>query len=260
MFDPHAWLTALALLALFGLAGWFVSLVIRDVSIVDSQWSIMFVIAAVTYQQTTATGPRAALVLLLVTTWAIRLAGYITWRNRGQGEDYRYQEIRRRNAPHFAMKSLIIVFGLQAMLAWLISLPLLAAITGSRPIGILDIAGVSLWIVGFVFEALGDLQLARFRADPANRGKVLNRGLWSLTRHPNYFGDFCVWWGFYLLALSAGGWWSIVSPLIMSFLLLRVSGVAMLEKDIGDRRPDYADYVANTNAFFPGLQKRKAAS
>ena len=246
------WLEALAVLLLFGIAGWLVSLWKKDVSIVDSMWSIMFLLAALTYLISGESGPRAPLVMLLVSLWALRLAGYITWRNWGEGEDYRYRKIRTNNAPGFAFKSIYIVFGLQAFLAAVISLPLLAALTGDRPLGVLDVAGVLLWIVGFVFETLGDLQLARFKRDPANRGKVLDSGLWALTRHPNYFGDFCVWWGFFLFALSAGAWWTVVSPLLMSFLLLKVSGVAMLEKDIGQRRPEYADYVRRTNAFFPG--------
>lgn len=260
MFEFNTWLLALVALLLFGVAGWLVSLARKDVSIVDSMWSIMFLIAALIYARVTEAGPRESLVLLLVAIWSLRLAAYITWRNWGEGEDYRYQNIRANNSPNFEFKSLYIVFGLQAALAWFISLPLLAAISGEREIGLLDFAGVAVWLTGFVFEALGDLQLARFKADPGNKGKVLQSGLWRLTRHPNYFGDFCVWWGFYLIALSAGGWWSVLSPLLMSFLLLKVSGVAMLEKDIGNRRPEYADYVRRTNAFFPGLPgKEKSA-
>jgi steroid 5-alpha reductase family enzyme len=255
MFELNTWLLALVALIAFGTGGWLISLARKDVSIVDSMWSIMFLLAAVIYAYVGESGPRISLVLLLVTLWSLRLAAYITWRNWGEGEDYRYQEIRRNNSPNFPSKSFYIVFGLQATLAWFISLPLLAAISGASPIGILDLAGVLLWITGFVFESLGDMQLARFKADPDNKGKVLQTGLWRITRHPNYFGDFCVWWGFYLVALSAGGWWSIASPILMSFLLLKVSGVAMLEKDIGERRPDYARYVAKTNAFFPGRPK-----
>jgi len=261
VFDLSTWLNALALLLGFGVLGWVISLLKNDVSIVDSMWSIMFLIAAASYVMTLdVTGPRATLILILVTIWSLRLAGHIFWRNLGEAEDYRYQKIRRNNSPNFAFKSLYIVFGLQAALAWLISLPLLAAIGGNNPMGILDLAALILWTVGFVFESLGDLQLVRFRADPKNKGQVLNSGLWSLTRHPNYFGDFCIWWGFYLFALSAGGWWSLGAPLLMSFLLLKVSGVAMLEKDIGTRRPQYADYIRRTNAFFPGPQKRELSS
>ncbi len=259
MFDISAWFLALGLLSGFAVCGWLVSLVRNDVSIVDSMWSLMFLIAATGFAFTADPGPRAGLVLALVGIWALRLAGYITWRNWGEAEDYRYREIRRNHSPYFEVKSLYIVFGLQAVLAWLISLPLLAAISGTRPLGFVDVAGITLWAIGFVFESVGDLQLARFRADPANRGKVLSAGLWRLTRHPNYFGDFCVWWGFYLLALAAGGWWSIPAPVLMTVLLLRVSGVALLEKNIAQRRPDYAEYIARTNAFFPG-PPRKAAS
>jgi steroid 5-alpha reductase family enzyme len=133
-----------------------------------------------------------------------------------------------------------------------ISIPLLAAINSTTPLGWLDAIGAALWLVGMVFEAGGDWQLLRFRRNPANQGRVLDSGLWRYTRHPNYFGDFCVWWGLFLIALAAGGWWSVAGPLLMSFLLLEVSGVALLEKDIGERRPAYRDYVRRTNAFFPG--------
>jgi len=136
-----------------------------------------------------------------------------------------------------------------------VSLPLMAAMMGETPLGILDGLGVALWLVGFVFEAGGDYQLAKFRSDPANYGRVLDTGFWRYTRHPNYFGDFCVWWGFFLIALAAGGWWTVISPLLMSFLLLKVSGVTMLEKTIKERRPAYVDYLQSTNAFFPGPRK-----
>jgi len=235
---------------------WLISLKRNDVSIVDSLWSLMFLLAALVYAGVSGQpGPRAVAVLVMVAIWALRLSVYITWRNHGQPEDYRYQEIRANNEPGFRYKSLYIVFGLQAVLAWVISLPLAAAISGQSAFGVLDYAGVALWFVGVSFEAIGDFQLARFRRDPANRGKVLDTGLWRYTRHPNYFGNFTLWWGFYLVALSAGGWWTIVSPLLMSFLLLKVSGVAMLEKDIGTRRPQYRQYIDRTNAFFPGLPR-----
>jgi len=253
MFDLSLWLAGLGALALLGIAGWLLSLPIRNVSIVDSLWSLMFLLAAGVYALAqNQPGSRALLVLVLVAVWALRLAGYITWRNWGEGEDFRYQKIRARNQPGFAVKSLYLVFGLQAGLAWVISLPLLAAISSRSPLGWLDYGGTLLWLIGMIFEAGGDYQLARFKARPANRGKVMDRGLWRFTRHPNYFGDFCVWWGFFLIALAAGGWWSCVGPALMSFLLLKVSGVSLLEKDIGERRPQYREYIARTNAFFPG--------
>lgn len=253
MFDLNLWLAGLIALSAVAVGGWLVSIPLRDVSIVDSLWSLMFVLAAVVYASAVETvGVRAWLLLALVTIWALRLSGYITWRNHGEDEDRRYQQIRSNNEPGFVWKSFFIVFGLQALLAWIISLPLLGAINSSAGIGWLDIAGVLLWLVGFIFEAGGDYQLSSFKADPDNKGKVMDKGLWRYTRHPNYFGDFCIWWGFYLLALSAGAWWSIIAPVLMSLLLLKVSGVAMLEKDIGERRPKYRDYIARTNAFFPG--------
>ncbi len=257
MFSIEPVLIALAGALAFGLAGWLVSLAKNNVSIVDAMWSLMFVVSALVYTgQVGVAGPRTWLVLALLLIWAARLSGYITWRNWGEEEDYRYQQIRKNNSPNFAFKSLYIVFGLQALLAWFVSLPVLAASSDSAPLAWLDVVGVALWLVGFVFESVGDFQLARFRAQPSNRGKVMQSGLWRYTRHPNYFGDFCVWWGFYLIALSAGAWWTLLSPLLMSFLLLKVSGVAMLEKTITERRPEYAGYIAATNAFFPGPRKR----
>lgn len=258
--STQALMIALAGALLFGVAGWIVSLVKRDVSIVDSMWSLMFVISALCFSsQATEAGPRTTLVLGLLIIWALRLSLYIGWRNWGEDEDYRYQQIRENNSPNFALKSLYIVFGLQAVLAWFVSMPALAAMSASTPLGLLDGLGVLVWLVGFGFESIGDFQLARFRGKPENQGKVMQAGLWRYTRHPNYFGDFCVWWGFYLIAASAGAWWTILSPLMMSFLLLKVSGVAMLEKTITSRRPGYAEYIAGTNAFFPGPSRRKVS-
>jgi steroid 5-alpha reductase family enzyme len=250
------WLAALPFLLGAAALTWVVSAVKRNVTIVDTLWSLLFVIAAAVYV-TAADAPsqRAWLVLCMVGLWGVRLAAYLAWRNRGHEEDRRYQAIRQRNEPNFALKSLWLIFGFQAVLAWIISLPLAGAIAGDAPLGLLDGLGVALWAVGLYFEAAGDWQLARFKADPGNTGRVMDRGLWRYTRHPNYFGDFCVWWGLYLVALSAGAWWTVVGPLIMSFLLLRFSGVRLLERDIGERRPAYAEYVRRTNAFFPGPRR-----
>jgi steroid 5-alpha reductase family enzyme len=256
MFDLEAWLVALLLMLGAAVIVWVVSLAQRNVTIVDTLWPLLFILAAGTYALTSPqAGPRTALVMALVSIWGLRLALYLAWRNHGQPEDRRYRAIRQRNEPNFGLKSLYLVFGFQALLAAVISLPLLGAINSPRPLGWLDWAGVALWLAGFAFEAGGDWQLARFKADAANAGRVMDRGFWRYTRHPNYFGDFCVWWGCYLIAFSAGGWWSIAGPALMTFLLLRISGVALLERDIGERRPAYAEYLRRTNAFFPGPRR-----
>ena len=252
MFDVNAFLQALLVLLAMGVVTWVFSIVKKDVSIVDSLWSLMFLAAALVYVfHTDAPVTRTWLMFVLVSVWALRLSAYISWRNWGEPEDARYREIRERNQPNFAVKSLYLVFGLQAVLAWVISLPLLAAAHSASPLGWLDLVGVLLFAVGWLFEAVGDWQLARFKRDPANKGEVLDTGLWRYTRHPNYFGNACLWWGLFLVALAGGGWWSVVAPLLMTFLLLRVSGVTLLEKDISERRPAYQDYVRRTSAFIP---------
>ncbi len=261
MFDLATWATALAPIAVMAAAGWLLSLARDNVSHVDVLWSLMFLAAGVFYfLALDEAGTRAVVVLVLLTAWSIRLAGYIARRNRGEPEDHRYRTIRANNEPNFRFKSLYIVFGLQGALAWFISLPLMAAMSGDAPLGWLDAAGIALWSVGMVFEAIGDWQLARFRRDPSNANRVLDCGLWRYTRHPNYFGNFCIWWGFYLLALAAGGWWSVASPVLMTVLLLKVSGVSLMESTITSRRPGYADYVRRTNAFFPGPPRAAGGS
>ena len=257
-------LWGLALIAVLALCTWIASLVRRDVSLVDRMWSLMIAGPAFVYAaQTSWATPRAIAVQVLLLAWGVRLAAYITWRNWGHGEDRRYQEIRARNQPSFAFKSLYLVFALQMVLAWIVSAPTLAALAGKRDSGALDIAGIVVALVGFLFEAIGDAQMAAFKRDAANKGQVMDRGLWRWTRHPNYFGEACFWWGVWLIALAAGGAaaiWTVLSPLLMTVLLLKVSGVAMLEKDIGERRPAYRDYIARTNAFVPGPPRRKETS
>ena len=252
MVDLSAAVFAILAMVLLALIAWTVSLLRRDVSVVDSFWSLFFLVGALVYAVLAAAPTaRAGLVLSLVTLWALRLAGYLTWRNWGAPEDRRYQAIRARNQPGFAWKSLYLVFGLQAVLAAVIALPLFAALGGAHALTPLDAAGAALWLIGFTFETVGDWQLARFKARPENRGRVLDTGLWRYTRHPNYFGEAVLWWGWYLLALAAGGWWTLFAPVLMTVLLLKVSGVTLLEQDIGERRPAYRDYIARTNAFLP---------
>lgn len=251
-FDLNAALTGLLAACALGVATWIVSVIKRDVSVVDSLWSVLIVTAAGTYAfALQAAGPRAAWLIPIAGFWALRLAGYITWRNWGEPEDYRYQQIRARNEPNFTFKSVYLVFTLQAVLAWIVAAPLAAALTGAPASGITDWIGAAVAVFGIAFETVGDAQLAAFKGDPANRGRVMDKGLWRYTRHPNYFGECCVWWGFFIIALGAGAAWTVVSPLLMTMLLLKVSGVALLEKDIVERRPEYRDYIARTSAFFP---------
>ncbi len=257
----HPYSIALIVILGFGVLSWLLSVVKKDVSFVDSLWSLFFLIAALIFAlDVPSISPKGLLVLALVAIWSLRLSIYITARNWGESEDYRYQTIRANNEPGFAFKSLYIVFGLQGVLAWLIALPLLPAITSDAALTPVDLFAVALWLLGFVFEAGGDYQLARFKAREDSKGRVLDTGLWRYTRHPNYFGEFCMWWAFYLFAVTSGGWWSIASPLLLSFLLLKVSGVAMLEKTISNRRPKYAEYIRRTNAFFPGPRRTTKTS
>jgi steroid 5-alpha reductase family enzyme len=239
---------------LYVLALWVASVRRRDASIVDIAWGPGFAgIALVTYALVDGYGPRQLLVTALAMLWGARLGGYLLWRAWGGPEDYRYQAMRRRHGDRFPLVSLYTVFGLQGAIMWVVSLPIqVAQIAPGPPLGALDAAGGVLFAIGFLFESVGDWQVARFKSDPTKAGKVLDRGLWRYTRHPNYFGDFLVHWGIFVIALATTwGWATVLSPLFMTFLLLRVSGVAMLEQTIGRRRPEYAEYQRRTSAFFP---------
>jgi steroid 5-alpha reductase family enzyme len=252
MVDWGAYGVALAGVAVFAVVAWSYSVARRNVGIVDSLWSLMILGTLAVYTLGAAsTGPRTLLLLTLVTVWALRLAAHITVRNHGEPEDRRYREIRRNNEPHFWLKSLYIVFGLQAVLAWFIAMPAVAAVASPAPLGWLDVIAVAVFAVGLGFEVIGDWQLMRFQQQRESRAEVLDSGLWRYTRHPNYFGEALLWWGLYLFAVAGGAWWTLVSPLLMTFLLLRVSGVALLEKDISERRPAYRDYIRRTSAFIP---------
>ncbi|MGI8622617.1 MAG: DUF1295 domain-containing protein [Solirubrobacteraceae bacterium] len=241
-----------AVLALL-LATFALSLPLRDVSIVDVAWGLAFVDAAwVSAAIGDGDGARSALAVVLVSVWGLRLAVYIAYRKASHpGEDPRYGQMRERHGARFGLVSLFTVFGFQALVAWLVSLPLQgAAASTDDGLGPLAYVGAALWLVGMVFEAGGDLQMQRFKADPGNQGKVMDRGLWRYTRHPNYFGDFMVWWGLFAIALDGGAWWSVVSPLIMTLLLTRVSGKDLLEKSMS-KRAGYEEYVEQTSGFFP---------
>ena len=262
MFDLNTFSYTLAILCLLAIVLWIASRIKNDVGIVDSFWSLMILLAGISffmldsYLDSTAITERQTLVLLLLAAWAIRLAAHITWRNWGEEEDSRYQTIRQNNQPNFEFKSLYIVFLLQAFLALIVALPLMSVFNSDSAINTLDYIALTLWSLGMFFETVGDLQLARFKSLKSNQGKVLDTGLWHYTRHPNYFGEFCIWWGFFLFAVASGYWWSILSPILMSILLLKVSGVSLLESTIVERRPNYAHYRRSTSAFFPWFPKR----
>ncbi len=234
---------------------WLLSLVRRNASIIDIFWGLGFVMLAWLYRgQAPLESFRQTLVPILVTLWGVRLAGYILWRNWGEGEDYRYAAMREKWGARFPLLSLFIVFWLQGVLFWIVAMPLLQIQLSRTPAGWtwLDAVGCLLFAVGLFFEAVGDYQLARFKADPANRGKVMDSGLWRYTRHPNYFGDAALWWGLGCFALATrGSLWTLVGPVLMSFLIVKVSGVALLEKGLGDTKPKYREYVRKTSSFFP---------
>jgi steroid 5-alpha reductase family enzyme len=245
------------LAVLWGLGSllWVASLRLRDTSIVDLFWGPMFVvIAGVGYLQGGGLPARKAMVLGFVAVWGLRLAVHLAVRSRGRGEDYRYREMRAKYGSRWWIVSLPYVFLLQATLAWVVALPVQAAVRrgGDAPLSALDLAGALLFVLGFVMEAAADRALARFRSRPENRDRVLDRGLFRYTRHPNYFGDAVVWWGLGLIGVAAGVPWAVVGSAVMTLLLMRVSGVTLLERTIGERRPGYAEYRRTTNAFFPG--------
>ncbi len=255
MITSQSAFAGLALTSVLAVLTWLVSLMRSDVSLVDRMWPAFIASPALVYLALAPSiSTRGLGMIALCVTWALRLGLFITVRNWGHGEDRRYRAIRARNQPNFPVKSLYLVFALQAFLAWVVSAPLFIGVTANHPLGWLDVAGFGLAAFGLIFEAVGDAQMARFRAGAAQHGQVMDRGLWRYTRHPNYFGEACFWWGLWLTAVAGAGWngaWSGISPLLMTILLLRVSGVRLLEQDIAERRPAYREYIARTNAFVP---------
>jgi steroid 5-alpha reductase family enzyme len=237
---------------------WLLSLILKDSSIVDIFWGFGFVVSAwIVYFITSGPiGLRDVLLLALVTIWGLRLSLHVFLRNAGKGEDFRYARWREESGGHWWWHSLFKVNLLQGLILWIVAAPLTAAQLPafSGPLNLLDYLGAGLWAFGFFFEAVGDLQLKKFRSDPENKGKVLQRGVWRLTRHPNYFGDAAQWWGFFLIAAGAGAWWTIVSPILMTYLLVRVSGMDLLEKTLKEK-PGYQAYIEHTSAFIPWFPK-----
>ena len=253
-------ISALALLVLM-VGTWALSVRIRDVSIVDVAWGLGFVAVAIV-AALTGDGDVSRRILLLVLTvvWGMRLALYIGARKAGHaGEDKRYTAMREKHGDaRFTWVSLATIFLFQGLLVWVVSQVQQGSSAQDGGLGVLDWLGAGVWAVGVAFEAIGDAQLARFKADPANKGTVMDRGLWAWTRHPNYFGDFLVWWGFGLIAVSAGAWWGLAGPLVMTVLLTKVSGKDHLERSMS-KRPGYAEYVERTSGFVPLPPSRRGA-
>ena len=255
----HASLTImswnLAAVAAMMIIGWLISLAYRNVTIVDSLWGLGFVLVAwLTFLMSDGFWFRKMLIALLVTLWGLRLSIYLSWRNWGKGEDPRYGSWRKKSGDQFWLISLFKVFILQALFLWVISVVVQIGQLASAPERLtwLDGLGTVVWLTGFTFESLGDWQLARFKSDPASKGRVMDRGLWAYTRHPNYFGEFLAWWGIFLITLSTpNSWWTVISPLIITAVLLKMTGIPLTEQELVKNRPGYSDYVKRTSAFVP---------
>ena len=248
------YLATLAILLACMAVLWFLSVLLKNASIVDPFWGVTFVISGWYFYAQTPDGEpaRKLLIVILVTIWGLRLSIYLLWRNWGKGEDFRYQAFRQRYGPErYWWISFFQTFMLQGILAWVISAPLLGAQIQGGPLNILDYLAVMVWIIGFVFEAGSDLQLAHFKSALDNRGKLMTTGFWRYSRHPNYFGDAACWWGFGLLSLAAGSYLAVLGAAVMTFLLLRVSGVAMLERSLAANKPSYEEYARRTSSFIP---------
>lgn len=255
----EAMLVAAITISCVMVATWLVSLVLKNASIIDIVWGLGFVITSWVLAVTIdGDSTRQLLLAVMVGLWGLRLGGYLAKRNIGHGEDWRYKAMRKKKGARFGLISLVTVFGLQGVLMWIVSLPVMFGNSDATPgVGPLAVIGVMVWAVGLSFEAIGDWQLVQFKKDPNNAGKVMQTGLWSLTRHPNYFGDALLWWGIGIVGAETGsGVIGFIGPVVMTVFLLRVSGVPMLERSLMKRREGYAEYVARTSSFIPRPPKR----
>jgi steroid 5-alpha reductase family enzyme len=256
MGDVMVW-SALAI-AILMVGTWLLSVILKNASIVDIVWGLGFVVTAwVSRGIGDGDSGRQWLLTILTSIWGLRLAGYLLWRNAGHGEDFRYKSMRKRWGARFPLISLVTVFALQGALMWIVSLPVQLGQDDATPgIGVVAFIGIAVFVFGLFFEVVGDAQLARFKSDPTNAGKVMDQGLWRYTRHPNYFGDACVWWGLALIAAETGsGAWGFIGAIVMTYFLRRVSGVTLLERSLKKRREGYEAYIARTSPFIPRRPK-----
>ena len=239
---------------------WLISVFIKNVSIADILWALGFLFINLYYfLASDEFYTRKIILLVLVTLWALRLSIYLAWRNIGKGEDYRYQEFRKKyGEERYWWVSFFQVFLLQGILIVLVSLPLLATNfeTQNDYLNLFDYLAILFWVIGFIVESAGDYRLSKFKMNPNNKGKVLNTGLWKYTRHPNYFGDTIVWWAYAIFSIASQNYWSFIGSIIMTLLIVKVSGVALLEKSLKDKKLEYLEYIRKTNSFFPWFPKK----
>lgn len=254
-------LESLKMLLILAGVTWFISLIIEDVSIVDYIWSLLTLLAVCTYAYLMGVdNPVSLVMLLMVVIWALRLTWFLVKRGRNKPEDRRYQVIRKRNSPNFGYKSLYLIFIFQALVAWALStlfVPIFESAVDQTVWSSWHSLGVVVWLFGFVFESVADHQLHYFNSKVVKESSTLSTGLWRFCRHPNYFGEFCIWWAWFFYAIPTGSVWILLGPLIMSYLLLKFSGVGNMEQGITERRPDYQAYIDSTNTFFPGKPRKK---
>jgi steroid 5-alpha reductase family enzyme len=256
--DTDTYAIGLAVSLLLAIGGWMESLRRGNVGVAAPLWPLSVLLMTLVYVLwAPAVGERSYLALFLVGVWAARLASFLLRRARGAPEDRRYGRLRLALGPAFRGESLYALFGQQAVLTWILSLPLLTAVVAPSPLNALDYAAVGLWLIGFFFETLGDQQMATFKEDPRNADQVMTQGLWRYSRHPNYFGELCIWWAYWLLALAGGAWWTLIAPLLMTFLLVRVTGIPLAEGQIERRRPGYDAYAARTSTLIPLPPRRR---
>ncbi|MFM8232763.1 MAG: DUF1295 domain-containing protein [Candidatus Methylopumilus sp.] len=249
-------LHALLINLLFAFGGWLVSLKKNNVTHVDIMWSLFFVLNTLYFFTAFTPSLRTALILFLVLLWGLRLSVYLAIRNWGKPEDARYLKIRQNNEPNFRFKSIYIIFGFQSILAWIVGSILFIATKNDHPLTWLDYLGILVTLFGIIYESIADYQLIQFKNDIKNRGKLLQSGLWKLSRHPNYFGEILVWWGFFITTLVTGIHFNLIAPLLMTFLILRFSGVTLLEANLNKKFNDYDDYQKKVNTIIPRFWKK----
>ena len=248
-------LHALLINLLFAYGGWLLSLKKNNVTHVDIMWSLFFVLNTLYFYTVFTPSLRSTLILFLVLLWGLRLSVYLTIRNWGKSEDVRYLKIRQNNEPNFRYKSAYIIFGFQSILAWIVGSILFMAIENDHPLTWLDSLGLLITLCGIIYESIADYQLMQFKNDIKNRGKLLQSGLWKLSRHPNYFGEILVWWGFFITTLVTGIHFNLIAPLLMTFLILRFSGVTLLEANLIKKFNGYDDYQKKVNTIIPRFWK-----